>query len=169
MIGHFVFEGALWLADLYRVHIWRVGGQECQLDSLLFDEFPYPLGAVGSESIEHHDLPWRIQLIVPPWVPAEKVLRAYRRLRGQVPKGRELPKTTTPLEVARFVWKQERLHGYREPTPWFTFFQQWKNENPKTDIKDYRNFRTIFFRGNAAVKELNYNWPQPRNKSLPDK
>jgi len=89
-------------------------------------------------------------------------------LRGQIPKGRELPKTTTPLEVARFVWEQERLHGYKEPTPWSALFRRWKDKNPETEIKTYNNFRTLFFRGNRAVKELNFNGPQPTEESLSD-
>jgi hypothetical protein len=60
---------------------------------------------------------WRIQLTVSPWVHAEEVLRAYWALRRQTPKGRELSKKTTPLEVVRFVWEQERLHGDKDPIP----------------------------------------------------
>jgi hypothetical protein len=61
---------------------------------------------------------WRIQLTIPPWLPEEEVLRAFRLLRGERPKGRKLPKTARPLAVACFVWEQERLEGYRKPSSW---------------------------------------------------
>ena len=57
---------------------------------------------------------WRIRLTIPPWLPEEKVLRAYRLLQKNRTEGRKLPKTTVPLKVARFVWEQEKLNGYRE-------------------------------------------------------
>jgi hypothetical protein len=60
---------------------------------------------------------WRIQLTIPPWLPEEEVLRAFRLLRRERPKGRELSKEARTLEVARFVWERERLDGYREPPP----------------------------------------------------
>ena len=111
---------------------------------------------------------WRIQLTIPRWVPAEEVLRAYQILRGQDPRGRELPNKTTSLELARFVWEQERLHGCKEPTPWSAFFERWNEQHPGHRFKSYSNFRTYFFRGDAAVKELNFNWPQPRVRESQD-
>ena len=105
---------------------------------------------------------WRIHLTIPPWLPEEEVLRAYRLLRGERPKGRKLPKTTRPLEVARFVWEQERLKGYREPSPWSVWYELWNEENPGHRFESYNNFRTYFFRGDAVVKELNFGWPEPR-------
>jgi hypothetical protein len=57
MIGQFVSEGALWLADLYGVEVRRVGGHEHQLRSPGLDEIPYPLGPVRPEVVHHHNLP----------------------------------------------------------------------------------------------------------------
>ncbi|MGI9048795.1 MAG: hypothetical protein ACR2GU_05405, partial [Rubrobacteraceae bacterium] len=105
---------------------------------------------------------WRIRLVIPPWVPAEEVSRAYRLMRGQIPEGRELPKKTKTLEVARFVWEQERINGYCEPAPWSLWCKRWNKENPENPINDRGNFRTLFRRGAAAVTELNFNWPRPR-------
>lgn len=85
-------------------------------------------------------------------------------LRGQLPAGRQLPKTPTPLEVARFVREQERLHHHVRP-PWPELFRRWKELNPDTQIKDYRNFRTYFTRGDVAVKELNFGWPRLGERS----
>src|SRR5919112_93680 len=39
------------------IQVRRVGGQEHELCSALFDELSYPLGAVCSEPVEHHNLP----------------------------------------------------------------------------------------------------------------
>ena len=113
------------------------------------------------QTSKHLNPQWRIKLTVPPWVPAEEVTRAYLLLRGQAPEGRRLPHTTTPLDVARFVWEQERLHGYKEPH-WSALFKRWKHDNPETKIKTHNNFRTLFVRGAAAVGDLNFNWPRPR-------
>jgi hypothetical protein len=105
---------------------------------------------------------WRIQLTIPPWLPEEEVLRAFRLLRGERPKGRKLPKTARPLAVACFVWEQERLEGYRKPSSWRAWFERWNEQHPGHRFKSYRNFREYFFRGNAAVQELNYSWPEPQ-------
>jgi len=43
---------------------------------------------------------WRVRLTIPPWLSEMEVLRAYRLMRGQLPRGTGLPKTTTPLEGA---------------------------------------------------------------------
>ncbi len=43
--------------------------------------------------------------------------------------------------------------------------RRWKELNPDTQIKDYRNFRTYFTRGDAAVKELNFGWPRLGERS----
>jgi hypothetical protein len=178
--GDYIYPSWLWpgsvVHDLYEIseelaNAFDWPGREAAAWFVLTGEAPevQPIDSRWEPKISRYLNPqWRIRLTVPPWVPAEEVLRAYQLLRGQILKGRELPKTTTPLEVARFVWEQERLYGYREPTPWSNYFQRWKDENPMTDIKNYRNFRTIFFRGDTAVKELNYNWPQPRIESLPE-
>ena len=58
-------------------------------------------------------------------------------------------------------WEIENHAIPAEPPLSSALYRRWKEENPETEIKSYNNFRTIFFRGDAAVKELNYNWPQP--------
>ncbi len=70
-----------------------------------------------------------------------------------------MPKTAKPLEVARFVWERERLDGYREPAPWTEWLRQWNDEHPGHRIETASNFRTYFFRGDAAVKHLNFDSP----------
>ncbi len=102
---------------------------------------------------------WRIQLTIPPWLPEEEVLRAFRALRRQRPKGRQMPKMAKPLEVARFVWERERIDGYREPAPWTEWLRRWNDKHPGHRIETASNFRTYFFRGDAAVKHLNFDWP----------
>jgi hypothetical protein len=102
---------------------------------------------------------WRIQLTIPPWLPEEEALQAFRTLRRQRPAGRQMPKTAKPLEVARFVWVRERLDGYREPAPWTAWLQQWNEEHPGHRIESASNFRTYFFRGFAAVTHLNIGSP----------
>ena len=110
---------------------------------------------------------WRIQLTIPPWLPEKEVLRAYRRMRRQILGDTALPKTTTPLEVARFVWERERLNGYRRPF-WPALLEQWNEEHPGARFKTYNNFRTYFMRGDKAVKVLNFSWPQPDEEDPPD-
>jgi hypothetical protein len=56
MIGQFVSEGALWLADLYGIQIRRVGRHEHQLRSPRLDELPYLLGPVRPQVVHHHHL-----------------------------------------------------------------------------------------------------------------
>ena len=73
--------------------------------------------------------------------------------------GRQMPKTAKPLDVARFVWERERSDGYREPAPWTAWLERWNNEHPGHRIETASNFRTYFFRGDAAVKHLNFDWP----------
>jgi hypothetical protein len=113
----------------------------------------------------HLNPQWRIRLTIPPWLPEEEVLRALRLLRKQMPKGRKLPKTARPLEVARFVWERERLDGYHEPPPWKSWFEQWNELHPGHRFPNYNNFREYFVRGDAAIKELNFSWPEPRFQS----
>lgn len=98
---------------------------------------------------------WRIQLTIPPWLTEKEVLQAYRQVRGQVLGGRELPKTTTPLKVARFVWEQERSNGYKRP-PWPVLLKQWNEEHPGARFKTYNHFRMYFTRGAKVVKEANF-------------
>lgn len=108
----------------------------------------------------HLNPQWRIRLTIPPWLPEEEVLRAFRRLRKDRPQGRKLPKTARPLEVACFVWERERLDGYREPAPWKAWFERWNEEHPGHRFKTAGNFQEYFFRGNTAVKSLNFEWPR---------
>jgi hypothetical protein len=112
----------------------------------------------------HLNPQWRIRLTIPPWLPEEEVLRAFRLLRKERPQGRKLPKTARPLEVARFVWERERLDGYRKPAPWKTWFERWNEEHPGHRFKTVGNFREYFIRGDVAVKDLNFEWPQFRSE-----
>ena len=36
------------------------------------------------------------------------------------------------------------------------------------EIKSYNNFRTYFSRGGSAVKDLNFNWPEPHLEESQD-
>lgn len=103
---------------------------------------------------------WRIRLTIPPWLPEKEVLKAYRQMRGQVLEGTKLPKTTTPLEVARFVREQDRLNGYKRRS-WKSLHEQWKEEHPGATLPTYNNFCTYFRRGDKAIKKLNFSWPTP--------
>lgn len=105
---------------------------------------------------------WRIRLTIPPWLPEEEVIRALRLLRKQMPKGRKLSKEARTLEVTRFVWQQERRDGYRKRPPWKAWCERWNEEHPGHRFKTPNAFRMAFVHGNAAVKELNFNWPQSR-------
>ncbi len=108
---------------------------------------------------------WRIQLTIPPWLPEEEVLSALRTLRRQRREGRQTPKTEKPLEVARFVWEWCRADGYHGPPPWTEWLRQWNDEHPGHRIETASNFRTYFLRGDAAVKDLNFGWPNFEHKS----
>jgi hypothetical protein len=105
---------------------------------------------------------WRIHLTIPPWLPEEEVLQAFRTLRRQRPEGRQMPKTSKPLEVARFVWACERRDGYREPAPWTEWVKEWNDKHPGHRFETASpasHFRMYFFRGDAAVKHLNFDSP----------
>ena len=105
---------------------------------------------------------------IPPWLPEKEVLRAYRLMRKQIPKGKKLPKNTTTLEVARFVWEQQRRRGYRKRPPWESLREQWNEEHPGHRFETYNDFYKYFSRGAKVVKELNFRWPQPNGKSSSD-
>jgi hypothetical protein len=102
---------------------------------------------------------WRMQLTIPPWLPEDEVLQAFRTLRRQRPEGQQMPKTAKPLEVARFVWERERLDGYRERAPSTEWVKEWNDKHPGHTFKTASNFRMYFFRGNAAVTHLNLDSP----------
>ena len=51
-------EGALWLADLYRIEVRRVGRQVEDLCARSLDQLPYPLALVGGEVVHHHHVPF---------------------------------------------------------------------------------------------------------------
>jgi hypothetical protein len=93
-------------------------------------------------------------------LPKEEVLQAFKTLRRQRTKGCQIPKTSKPLEVARFVWERERIDGYREPAPCTAWLRQWNNEHPGHRIETANNFRTYFLRGDAAVEHLNFDRPR---------
>jgi hypothetical protein len=111
----------------------------------------------------HLNPQWRIQLTIPPWLPESEVLGAYRQMRRQISGAKNLPKKTTPLEVARFVWKREREEGYKKRS-WAERREQWGDEHPGNKFKTYNHFRTYFMRGAEAVKRLNFSWPRPSGK-----
>lgn len=110
---------------------------------------------------KHVSPQWRMHLKIPPWLPEEEMLQAVRTLRRQRPAGRQMPKTEKPLEVARFVRERERLDGFREPFPWTALLQRWNDEHPGHRIKTASHFRTYFLRGDAVVRHLNFDMPQP--------
>jgi hypothetical protein len=93
----------------------------------------------------------RIELNIAPWVPAEEVARAYKRMQKQVLEGRNRQPSSKTLEVACFVWEEERRHEYKSPS-WPVLCDRWNKEHPKDQFKDYRHFRTSFTRGAEAVK-----------------
>jgi hypothetical protein len=70
-----------------------------------------------------------------------------------------MPKTARPLEVARFVWERERLDGYRKPAPWTKWVKQWNEQHPGHRFKSAGHFCTYFFRGDAALRHLNFDPP----------
>jgi hypothetical protein len=110
---------------------------------------------------------WRILLTVPPWLPEVEVSRAYRLMQQQILEGRNRLPDPKTLEVARFVWEQQRRNGYERPH-WTEFFEQWREQYPGAPIKSYNNFRTICMRGVEAVAELNFSWPRPDETTMFD-
>jgi hypothetical protein len=94
----------------------------------------------------------RIELNISPWVSAEEVTRAYKRMQKQIVEGRNRQPEPKTLEVACFVWEEERRHEYNRPS-WRVLCDRWNKEHPKDPFKDYRHFRTCFTRGAKAVKQ----------------
>jgi len=101
---------------------------------------------------------WRAQLTIPPWLSEKEVLQAYRLMRRKLPRGRKLPDKPLTLEVARFVWEQERQGGYKKRS-WNSLREQWNEEHPGHRFKTYNQFQKYFKRGADVVKELNFRWP----------
>jgi hypothetical protein len=101
----------------------------------------------------------RIRLRIPPWLPEEEALQAFRLLRRERPKGMKLPKEARTLEVARFVYERKR-DGYREPPPWKAWFERWNEENPGHRFKTPNHFSTYFSRADARVRGLNFRTPE---------
>src|SRR5215211_6530994 len=93
----------------------------------------------------------RVELSIIPWVSAEEVTRAYKRVQKQVLEGRNRQPKPKTLEVACFVWEEERWHEYKRPS-WRVLCKRWNREHPNDPFKDYRHFRTCFMRGAEAVK-----------------
>ena len=102
----------------------------------------------------------RIRLRIPPWLPEEEALQAFRLLRRERPKGLMLPKEARTLEVARFVYERKRIDGYREPPPWKAWFERWNEENPGHRFKAPSDFRMYFLRGDTRVRGLNLQSPE---------
>ena len=94
----------------------------------------------------------RIELNISPWVSAKEVTRAYKRMQKQVLEGRNRQPEPKTLEVACFVWEEERRHEYNRPS-WRVLCDRWNKEHPKDRFEDYRHFRTYFTRGAEAVKQ----------------
>ena len=102
----------------------------------------------------------RIKFNISPWVPAEEVARAYKRMQKQVLEGRNRQPSPKTLEVACFVWEEERRHEYKSPS-WPVLCDRWNKEHPKDQFKDYRHFRTYFTRGAEAVRAALPSWSGP--------
>lgn len=151
------------LADAFR---WP--GRGAAAEFVLTSVAPLMRPVDASLKLKEHryqDPRWQIELNVSPWVSAEEVARAYRRMQEQVLEGRyRLPEAQT-FKVARFVWEQERRNGYKRPS-WPTLCERWNSwnkergkdhkERGKDLFEDYRNFRMYFKRAEEAVKELNF-------------
>jgi len=86
------------------------------------------------------------------------VSRAYRLMQSQILQGRNRLPDPKAVEVARFVWEQERANGYERST-WRKLFEQWNKEHPGAKFKSYNNFRTVCMRGVKAVTDLNFSLP----------
>jgi hypothetical protein len=93
----------------------------------------------------------RVELNISPWVPAEDVTRAYKRMQKQALEGRNRQPKPKTLEVACFVWEEERRHEYNKLS-WPVLCKRWNKEHPKDQFENYRHFRTTFTRGAEAVK-----------------
>lgn len=116
----------------------------------------------------HLNPQWRIRLTIPPWLPEEEVLRAFRSLRRQRPAGHQLPSEDRTLEVARFVFERERVEGDRGRATWTKWWRQWNEKHPGHAFNTPNSFRMAFLRGYAAVTHLNFDWPnfeEPRDSS----
>jgi hypothetical protein len=98
---------------------------------------------------------WRIELDILPWVSADEVKQAYRRMQKQVLEGRNSLPDAKTFEVARFVWEQERQHEYNRPS-WPLLCERWNQEHPEDQFKDYRHLRTYFKRAEEAVTEHSF-------------
>jgi hypothetical protein len=72
-------------------------------------------------------------------------------MQKQLLEGRNRQPKPKTLEVACFVWEEERRHEYNRPS-WRVLCDRWNKEHPKDQFEDYRHFRTYFTRSAEAVK-----------------
>ena len=99
---------------------------------------------------------WLMELTLPYWLPDKEVLHAFRVFRAYRGPGLKLPKTKTPLEVARFVWERKRIDGHFRRSPWTSWMKQWNEEHPEKKFQSASHFRTYFLRGEKYVESLNF-------------
>lgn len=93
---------------------------------------------------------WVYVTAVEMWMPAEKVMEAYRWMQQTMMVEPDPPKTQPrAFNVARFVWEQERQYGERPP--WPVMCERWNNYPLTRPFKSWRDFRTYFFRGAKAT------------------
>ncbi len=84
------------------------------------------------------------------WMPAEEVMKAYRRMQQTLMAETEQPKTQArAYNVARFVWEQEKHYGQRPP--WPVLCERWNNYPLTRPFENWRDFRTNFLRGAKAT------------------
>ena len=104
--------------------------------------FPQPL---------HEGRPRRARVVmeIDLWMPAQRVLRAYRDLQRQVLPGHNRPVSAKTIDVVNFVLQHR-------PMTWPQLLEAWNTAHPSAAYGDYRHLRYTFERARRSLLTPRY-------------
>ncbi len=148
------------LDDLVRWLRWRYGwGQTAAREFLLERRSPDdpPVPAPIEVRVEDTSRPerknGRIVLLAEPWLSAETVLRAYRKVQRWALGGDNRPIKEKNLRVFEFVESQK--HEGQRPR-WATLLERWNEDNSEELYSDLRHFVRDYHRTKTALLSPQY-------------
>lgn len=93
---------------------------------------------------------WVYVLLVELWVPAEEVKADYLDLQQTLTEERARKADPRTLEVARFVWEEQKRAGGKNLS-YPDLMNRWNKSRPDSKFNSWRSFRTAFIRGKEAT------------------
>jgi hypothetical protein len=94
----------------------------------------------------HEGRPRRAKLVmeVDVWMPAERVLHAYRDLQRRVLPGHNRPISRRSIDLVTFVQRHR-------PATWPEILELWNNEHPTARYSDYRRIHHAYARASRSL------------------